>query len=278
MKKTQIFYFTGSGNSLVVAEETAKRIRNTELIEISSALEKEHLKTNANTIGFVFPCHGLTIPIPVKRFLQQLSMKKALYIFAVCTRGGSAFIGFDTISKILKKKHKHLNASFIIDMPNNDPKVKDYNEVTYKDIELFHKNMHQKLDLLESVIAAKEEYEDNIEGERISKNKAVNKLLEWLVPFALHNAAPKVSRYFYAGDDCIGCSTCEKICPSHKISLKDSKPVWDNKKDCYMCYACLNYCPIETIQINSKFYMKSYTKDHGRYHHPEITAQDMMDR
>jgi len=278
MKKTQIFYFTGSGNSLIAAEEAAKRLGDTELIEISSALEKEEFKTKANTIGFVFPCHGFTIPIPVKRFLKQLSMKKALYIFAVCTRGGSAFYGFDTLSKILKAKHKHLNASFIIDMPNNDPKLKNYKEVTYKDIEAFHKNMQQKLDLLESVITAKEEYEDDVSGEQISKNSKMNSVIEWLVPFAVHNIAPKVNNYFYTGDDCIGCCTCEKICPSHKIALKDLKPVWDNKTDCYMCYACLNYCPIETIQIHSKFYMKSYTKEHGRYHHPEVTAQDIMDR
>ncbi len=44
--------------------------------------------------------------------------------------------------------------------------------------------------------------------------------------------------------------------------------------DCYMCYACLNFCPKEAIQIYSKIWMKSYTTERGRY--PYTTIEDIV--
>jgi len=49
----------------------------------------------------------------------------------------------------------------------------------------------------------------------------------------------------------------------------------EQQSDCYICYACLNFCPTEAIQIYSKIYMKSYTLEKGRYLHPYATADDI---
>jgi len=81
--------------------------------------------------------------------------------------------------------------------------------------------------------------------------------------------------YFYSDSKCIGCGICEKVCLSEKIKLVDKKPAWQRNVKCYLCYACLNYCPAHSIQIKSKIYMKSYTEENERYCHPYATANDI---
>ena len=81
--------------------------------------------------------------------------------------------------------------------------------------------------------------------------------------------------YFTADENSIGCGTCEKVCLSGKVKMVNKKPVWDNKIKCYFCYACINYCPKEASQIKTKWYMRSYTKEQGRYSHPYATAKEI---
>jgi len=85
----------------------------------------------------------------------------------------------------------------------------------------------------------------------------------------VHHVAKRVKNYFYSDSKCTGCGICEKVCPSQKITMEGNKPLWQRNVDCYMCYACLNFCPTEAIQIYLKIYMKSYTPERGRYPHPE---------
>lgn len=86
---TEIYYFSGTGNSLHVARELHKRIPGSDLIPILSLLNNDTIKTNGDTIGFVFPVYFLTIPMPVSDFLHKLDLTSARYIFAIGTRGGS---------------------------------------------------------------------------------------------------------------------------------------------------------------------------------------------
>jgi Pyruvate/2-oxoacid:ferredoxin oxidoreductase delta subunit len=57
--------------------------------------------------------------------------------------------------------------------------------------------------------------------------------------------------------------------------MVSEKPVWQKEVDCYGCFACLNFCPEQSVQIKSTWYLKSHTNENGRYHHPEITAKDI---
>ena len=55
MSGIEIYYFSGTGNSLYVAKELQKRIPETNLIPIVSLLSKDIIKTDGETVGFVFP-------------------------------------------------------------------------------------------------------------------------------------------------------------------------------------------------------------------------------
>lgn len=277
---TDIYYFSGTGNSLFIARELQKHISDSKLIPIAAILKgaSKSMKTSADTIGFVFPCHGLTIPIPVKKFLKRLNLSPSKYIFAIVTRGGTVFHGFSAINKILNKQGRQLNASFIIDMWMNDPKLKFFSVPSVEELKDIELNVLVKINFTKNVITNQEEYHDDISGDTFSRFNSLNYILEKLVEFTVHYVAPKVKKYFYTDSKCTGCGICEKVCLSKKIIMVNNRPTWQKHIDCYYCYACLNYCPAESIQIYSKFYMKSYTKEKGRYPHPYARVRDMVNQ
>lgn len=54
---TEIYYFSGTGNSLHVAGELQIRIPDTKLLPMVSLLNKNVIETKADIVGFVFPIH-----------------------------------------------------------------------------------------------------------------------------------------------------------------------------------------------------------------------------
>lgn len=285
---TEIYYFSGTGNSFYVARELQKWIPDSTLVPIAALLNAcskvkvgederdKKIETTADTIGFVFPCHGLTIPIPVKKFLRKLDLTASEYLFAIATRGGNIFRGFMTINNILKKQEKDLHASFIINMYMNDPKLKSFIIPKSEELKEIERNVQQKLNLIQKTIINRELYQDDVSGATFSRFRPLNYVLERLIPFAVHHVATKVRKYFYADSKCTGCGNCEKVFLSKKITMVNDTPSWQRNIECYMCYACLNYCPTQAIQVYSKFYMKSFTKEKGRYPHPYARVQDMV--
>mgnify|MGYP000849557727 CR=1 FL=1 len=106
MTEVEIYYFSGTGNSLYVAKELQKRIPEANLIPIVSLLNKDIIETSGETVGFVFPIHGMTIPIPVKKFIKKLDLRSTRYIFAIATRAGTQHIAFMETDNMLKKEVK----------------------------------------------------------------------------------------------------------------------------------------------------------------------------
>ena len=63
---TEIYYFSGTGNSLHAAKELQNRIPEANLISMVSLINKDGVETASETIGFVFPIHFVTAPIFVR--------------------------------------------------------------------------------------------------------------------------------------------------------------------------------------------------------------------
>jgi len=272
MSNVEIYYFSGTGNSLHVAKELQKRIPETNLIPILSFLNKDVIETNGETIGFVFPIHGMTIPIPVKKFLKKLNLQSANYIFAIATRGGTKCFAFSKIGDLLKKKGKSLDSYFILNMASNDPKFKNWRPATTEEIAELESEVQEGLDSIQKVIINKEKYRVNDAGYIYPSNYLLERLVLLGMIFAEFDGA---KNYFHSDSKCVGCGICETVCLSKKIKMTDKKPVWQKNVKCYMCYACLNYCPEQSVQIKSKWWMKSYTDENERYPHPYATAGDI---
>ncbi len=273
MSKVVIYYFSGSGNSLHVAKELQKRIPGSDLKPIVSLLNKDTIKTKADTVGFVFPIHGLTVPIPVKKFVKKLNLNSTKYLFAIATRAGTTHNAFIEIDKALKKNNKRLDSCFTINMASNDPKMKGWQPPTQEELTKLESEAMNRLDMIQRIITNKVNLRENArDGVIYPASFLIEHLALFGMFFVEHTG---VNNYFYSDAKCVGCGTCEKVCLSEKITVSDKRPMWQNDVKCNFCYACVNYCPKNAVQIKSKIYMKSYTENNGRYPHPYATASDI---
>lgn len=278
MDEIVIYYFSGTGNSLFVAKELQKRISDSSLIPIISLLDERVIHTKGKTIALVFPVHAITIPIAVKKFLMKADFESSEYLFAIVTREGTIFKGFQKIDRILNKKNKQLDAGFILNMYNNDTRHENYKVPSESDISALESVVLKKLDFIQNIIkyrmASREK--DSEYTIDFGHNPFVNKILEKIVLTGM-TVSEYIGgvNYFYSDSNCIGCGICEKVCLSKKISMIDKKPIWNKKVLCYMCFACLNYCPKRSVQISDIPGVKSYTKINGRYTHPYAAINDI---
>ena len=274
----EIYYYSGTGNSLRVAQELQKRIPEANLISIVGSLCDETITSSADGVGFVFPNFCLTVPIPVHDFLEKADLGSAQYLFAVCTRGGSLSEAFEYMNELLQKQNKKLDAQLDINMPWNNPmtdnlpglnseeKTRHLEAVMQSKLDLFCKTI---LDRTSYVQVAETDYELSF------GMKMFNLLISKEFNYESHRYMYQNLVHFYADEKCKGCGTCEQVCLSGKISVIDKKPVWQKDVKCYACFACINYCPQKAIQIQSKFPIRSNTDVNDRYHHKSVTFKDI---
>jgi len=227
---TEIYYFSGTGNSLFVARELQKKIPDSVIIPIVGLLHKDVIKTNGKAIGIVFPCHALTIPIAVKRFIRKIDVESAEYIFAIATRYGTVFRGFDIINKLLRKKNKHLNAQFILNMCHNEAprSEKNYTVPSKSDILQIENTVLQEIDQISNAIKTQSSFIEKDANVIIksSSNLIIGLLTEKFVVSAM-NISEYIGgvNYFYHDNKCNGCGICEEVCLSKKIKIIEKEPI-----------------------------------------------------
>lgn len=156
----EIYYSSGTGNSLHVARELQQRIPDANLIPVVSLLDTDLIQTQAETVGFVFPIHLTTLPIPMREFVKKLDPTSAEYMFAVGTRLGTFCLANIALENILKEKGKRLDAYFILNMAVNTPTGlvpgqgdKDWvNKISAEKVQALDGDVRHRLDSIQSVI------------------------------------------------------------------------------------------------------------------------------
>jgi ferredoxin len=259
--KTIIYYFTGTGNSLAAARKIATALGETELVPIASLKgTPRRIVPAADRVGIVCPVYDAGLPIIVKEFVEKLDIGAVPYTFGIVTMGGTGISALHQLSGILMRGcRKKLDAAFAIKMPGNFPPV-GVPPAGKKIEEILHSADEQLV-----AIAV-----------MIDKGLAVPpafSLLSRLLHAAMYGMFVKNVRRmdtsFSVEETCTSCGTCAKVCPVGNISMVNDRPVWQHH--CELCCACLHFCPIEAIQLNTM----QGTKGRGRYRHPDLKAEDM---
>jgi NAD-dependent dihydropyrimidine dehydrogenase PreA subunit len=277
---TEIYYFSGTGNSLHVAKELQNRVPGTKLVPIVSLAKQESVTTNGESVGFVFPHYASTLPEIVHTFIEKLDVSSAEYLFAVVTRGRTKTMAFAETDRILKAKGRRLDAHFVFTMPSgSEPLVKAYaSQITQERIGRLEADLLARLDSVQRIVLNRETSREDDRGDATPP--------PWLVPFMplLEAISPYLVRFgkmvestfdFYYDDKCTACGVCEHVCLSTKVKMVEDRPKWQEAVKCHGCFACLNYCPEESIQVESRWYLKSHTEENGRYRHPAVTADEI---
>lgn len=271
----EIFYFSGTGNSLHVAQRLAARL-NGSLSPIVGCLRTGRPTSGADVVGFVFPTHALCIPIAVRQFLRALKLNKGAYLFALATREGTAFHGFKQMRRLLGRKRLRLTAEFMIAMNTTDPRARGYQPPNQTELEITIARIEKYLDRIAGMIKsrANSPWQEATPPIPTPYGRFRNYVVERLVVLA-HKTSEYIGgvNYFYADTNCSGCGMCGTVCLSGKILIDEAgKPAWQKQVLCYMCFACVNFCPKQSVQIRTIWAVKSHTTENGRYGHPLATA------
>ncbi|MFA6379420.1 MAG: EFR1 family ferrodoxin [Candidatus Omnitrophota bacterium] len=254
-----IYYFSATGNSLIVARDIARGLDNADLVPISKASEAGSSPVY-DTVGFVFPVYMFGLPLIVADFLKSVKIKPGAYVFSVATFGGLQGRAHSLAKTILRKRTVSLSAGFSVMMPGNYTPL--YGAIAQeKQDEMFKR---QDIKTRQIVDCVREKRTSALE----EKPFLLNFLLYAILYKGGSSQIPLSAKGFWFTEACTRCGLCSKVCPVSNIVMQNEKPSW--LTHCQHCMACLQWCPEEAIQYKKATFGKK------RYHHPGVAAKDIM--
>ncbi|WP_303870283.1 EFR1 family ferrodoxin [Acetobacterium wieringae] len=254
MKKNIIFCFTGTGNSYRVARDISVGLIDCEVYPMNIK-NIELLKDNYERIGFIFPVYYQGLPIQVKLFVENISLKKSIntYLFAIATCGRLKGNALSEIYEILAKNNIILN--YVNHGVMGDNAIALYNaKGTTEQIEAQY-NIWISQFVLE------------IRNRKTLIANKSSKLLAFYNKYQLKKV-PTSDFNFEVSDLCTSCGLCEKLCPVNNIMIYNKKPKYNHT--CQQCMACIQNCPSKAIDY------KNRTKNRQRYLSPSVSINDLI--
>ena len=253
-----LYYFSATGNSLVVARDIASEFKDARLIPITKAFDSGNIE-QSDAVGIVFPVYMFGLPLIVTDFLRRLKVKPDTYVFSVATLGGLPGRAHSLARKILKTAGIKLASGFSVMMPGNYTPL--YGAISKEQQDgMFQR---EKVKVKEITRFVRERKSGIFE----EKPFFVNFLLYVLLYRGGSAQIPGSAKRFWITEACIKCGRCAKVCPVVNIEMKDGKPLWLDH--CQHCMACLQWCPVEAIQY------KKATAGKKRYRHPDVNEEDI---
>ncbi|MFA5199427.1 MAG: EFR1 family ferrodoxin [Candidatus Omnitrophota bacterium] len=254
-----IYYFSATGNSLSVARHLAQKLGDTRIIAVTKAL-KDNREQPFDTVGIVYPVYMFGLPQIIEKFLKNINLRPSAYIFSVATLGGLPGRAHTLVKNILQKRGLKLAAGFSVLMPGNYTPL--YEAIPEEKQQGMFKEETKKIEAIaEAVLAGKR-------GIIEEKPLIINYFLYRILYKGGMSLIPSSGKHFWVNQACSKCGLCAKICPVENIQMGKDNLKWLDH--CQQCMACLQWCPTESIQYKKK------TPGRKRYHHPQISAQDIL--
>lgn len=236
-----ILYFTGTGNSRYVAKRIAEALGD-ELFGMNDRIKAGDTSSVAadGRLVIVTPTYAWRIPHIVRDWLVKTDFPGAKQAWFVMTCGSEIGNAAGYNRTLCQEKNLAYLGTAQIVMPENY-------------IAMF--NAPQAAEARQIVAKAEPDIDRAISAMKANqafappRNNLYDRFMSGSVNPIFYAAFVK-AKAFKAGDSCIGCGQCAKLCPTNNISIHDGKPVWGG--DCTHCMACICYCPAEAIEYGKK--------------------------
>lgn len=266
-----IFYFTGTGNALWLAERVGAAFGENPRA-IADELKKHdgeccYSIAQDEKLVFVFPVHSWGPAPIVTEFISRLVLDgySSQQVYALCVCGDNCGLSREIMASALKRRGIILTACYSLQMPNNFILMKgfgvDSDEV--RDAKLA--TAPERADRIIAFMQGGVGVADGDSGQPVYVQGSFPFLKSRVVYplFKKYMVGAKKTK-FHVTDSCIGCGLCAKICPVGTITMQDGRPQWGS--GCQQCTACIHRCPVRAIEYGD------ITQSQGRYHHPSMPS------
>ncbi len=251
MQNVDLYYFSGTGNTFLVAKKMVETFQDNgieaNLLKIEDSnpdeINLEH------TIGLGFPVAELSTYEFVWDFIKALPEANGTNIFMVDTLGGFSGGIVGPVREIVKKKgYDPIGAKEIVMPPN----------IFYVQDEATNKNKIQ-IGLLEA-----EKYAQNIiNGEsKWGRVPVISDLLYYTSIIGLKITESNLNQKFFQMapdmEKCNKCGQCVKMCPIDNITMASNDEFPVNNMKCVYCLRCTSFCPRKAIPAPFNYKGKTY--------------------
>ncbi len=279
----KIYYFSGTGNSYVVARHMSVKLK-AELTSIPKVMGTDKIIIDDNCIGIVFPSYLAALvglPLVVERFIKKIDNIGSLHIFAICTCGGyecvNALPSLKKLNKYIRSCGGRLAEEYSVRLPMNNLDYAHIPIPIVKDSDVIINKSKSKINDICRCISEKRGTKFGIAKNlfylfmatlfkmmqepilKILAEKAKNPVDTKMKYYEL---IPLTDKSITVNEQCTGCGTCARVCPVKNIIINEKRPEFQHR--CEMCFACDEWCPSGAIQ--------HWSRQQGvKYHHPEVT-------
>ena len=248
-----VFYFTGTGNSLYIA----KQIEETP-ISIPQAMRQEQLDYTADIIGVVAPVYGHEVPPMVKEFLEKGTFHTN-YFYMILTYGNRHGGAAELAKKLCDACGISVQYINVIMMADNWLPGFDMDEQKKID-----KKVEENMDKILSDLAKRKHMISEVtDTDRAAHQQFLERMSQM--------PADAWQHLLRVTENCVGCGTCEKVCPSSSIHIADGKAV-HIPGNCQTCLACAHACPQKAIQLTIP-----EVNSAARYRNEHISLREIME-
>lgn len=248
--KISILYFSGTGNTEIIAHLIMNEFKKHESIEIFK-IEDILLKKiqydieKFDIIGIGYPIYGFNVPFNILKLVKEFpnTTSKRIFLFSTCA--GPLYLN-DVASYRLKNKLKRKGYSIIFEkqfyMPSNiafpykDEVIKQLYEAAVR------KTKVMVSDIRSGIIKVR----NRIFPLFFRWMYIIEKIAWWTVPID-----------FKVLKSCNLCKICINKCPQNNIKVKNGKIKFG--VNCLACYRCVYNCPKKAI--TGRLYKFAIIKD-----------------
>ncbi|MDQ5987336.1 MAG: hypothetical protein CSYNP_03076 [Syntrophus sp. SKADARSKE-3] len=256
--KTDLYYYTGTGNSLWAARTLAGKLGETEIIPMTRPIDSVS-GTHSDATGFIFPVHIWGLPRRVIEFVHSLTVDSSKYYFALAVNAGQVAATLIQLQKLMHARGLLLSAGFDIVMPSNYLPWGGPGPVEKRMARIGE--ARKKIGHIADIVLKKQK-------KAMERGPLWQNVIFSVIYSLSFDHVPKMDKSFWTDEKCNSCNVCVKVCPCNNIQMVGGKPSWLNH--CEQCLACIQWCPQEALPFGKR------TSRFDRYHHPEVNLHDLI--